>query len=95
MAGIAAVIALIWGQGAVEEAHESRWLTTVEQAVEGDGRLSPYPLNVVREEGGEHFVVSGLLPDEAALAALNDRIEWSGSPIPVKLDVALVAGGTQ
>ena len=95
LAGIAAVIALIWGQGAVEEAHESRWLTTVEQAVEGDGRLSPYPLNVVREEGGEHFVVSGLLPDEAALAALNDRIEWSGSPIPVKLDVALVAGGTQ
>ena len=95
LAGVAAVVSLIWGQAAVNNAHESRWLASVERAVEGDHRLSPYPLDVAKEEGGEHFVVSGLLPDEAALVALNDRIEWSGSPIPVKLDVALVSGGAQ
>jgi len=95
LAGIAAVVALIWGHGAVTSAHESRWLASVEEAVEGDSSLSPYPLDVVREEDGASFVVSGLLPDAKALAALKDRIEWSGSPIPVTLDVALVNGGTQ
>ena len=95
LAGIAAIVALVWGHGAVTGAHESRWLSSVEQAVEGDGSLSPYPLSVARDETGESFVVSGLLPDEAALQALNERIEWSGSPIPVKLDVALVTGGAQ
>jgi len=92
LAGVAALVALVWGHGAVTDAHESRWLTSVEEAVEGDRRLSPYPLSVTREENGGSFVVSGLLPDEAALTALSERIDWSGSPIPVTLDVALVTG---
>ena len=95
LAGVGAVIALVWGHGAVTNAHESRWFAAVQNAVEGDSRLSPYPLDVARHENGDSFIVSGLLPDEAALTALNDRIEWSGSPIPVTLDVALVTGEAQ
>jgi len=95
LAGIAAATALIWGHSSVTGAHEARWLNSVEKAVAGDVRLSPYPLSVMFDEPGESFIVSGLLPDKAALTALNDRIEWSGSPIPVTLDVALVTEGAK
>lgn len=95
LAGIAAVIALIWGHGAVTEAHESRWIASVEQAISDDTRLSPYPLVVKHDEEESAIVISGLVPDEAALKALEQRLDWSASPMPIILNIALVSGANR
>lgn len=93
--GIAALIALVWGHSAVTNAHEARWLASVEEAAKGDGSFSPYPLTVSRAEDSDVITVTGLLPDEAAKAALEERIRKTASPIPVTIDIALVGGVAQ
>lgn len=95
LSGIVAVFALIWGHGAVTDAHESRWISSVEQAISGDARLSPYPLTVERDEEESAIVISGLVPDEAALRALEQRLDWSASPVPIILNIALVSGANR
>ena len=95
LAAAAAVVALIWGHGFVNNAHETRWIASVEQAIAGDTRLTPYPLTVRRDENDAAIVVSGLVPDEAALKALEQRLDWNASPVPIKLDIALVSGANR
>jgi len=95
LGAVAAVVGLIWGHGAVTNAHESRWISTIEQAVAADEGLSPYPLSVTREGSDAPIVVSGLVPDESARKALQDRIKWSAPPFDVELDVALVSEANQ
>ena len=95
LGGLAAVVALIWGHGAVTNAHEARWIASVEEAIAGDERLGPYPLLVERDEEEAAIVISGLVPDKAALEALEQRLDWSASPVPIKLNIALVSGANR
>ena len=95
LGGIIAVIVLIWGHSAVTSAHEARWIATIEQAVEGDGSLSPYPLSVRRSKDAATIIVTGLLPDVKAKTELEERLREIASPIPVTVDIALVGGTTE
>jgi len=95
LAAVAAVVALIWGHSAVTEAHEARWISSVEQAIAVDARLDPYPLTVERDDDEAAIVISGLVPDEAALKALEERLDWSGSPVPIIFNIALVSGANR
>ena len=95
LGAVAAVIGLIWGHIAVTNAHESRWISKIEQAIAADDSLGPYPLSVSRQNNESPIVVSGLVPNEAARAALEERINWSASPFDVELDVALVSEVTR
>lgn len=91
LGAIAATVACVWGSGAVQEAHEARWLASVEQAIAGDDRLGPFPLSAVQSPVDGSVRISGLLPDDAALDTLKQRLDWSAVPVPVTLDVALVS----
>lgn len=88
---IAAAVALIWGHNAVTSAHEARWLGSIEQAVNVDASLNPYPLSVTMKSDPNEILVSGLMPNQAAREALKRRIEWQAVPLPVVYDLALVS----
>ncbi len=91
LGAVAAIAGLIWGHIAVTNAYESRWISKIEQAIAADDTLGPYPLSVSRQDDKSPIVVSGLVPNEAAREALEERIHWSAPPFDVELDVALVS----
>ena len=95
LGAIAAVVAVIWGHDAVTSAHDARWLGYVEDAVHSDASLSPYPLRVTMEPGSNEILVSGLMPNQAARAALKQRVDWRAVPLPVVYDLALVSEAQQ
>lgn len=86
---IASLFALVWGNAAVREAHDTRWLESVRNIVEQSADLGPYPLEVNRGAEGS-ITIRGLLPDDAAMAALRGRLRQVPIPTEIEFDVALL-----
>jgi len=93
LAAAAAVAALVWGHGAVTDAHSERWVDAVAEAARADASLSAYPVTVAMDRDDRQTVsVSGLLRDQAAFDALVERVGSAAVPLNVVYDIALIEG---
>ena len=78
---MAALIALIWGHFMLEGSNTERWIDAMGASVRDDPGMSGYPVTVVYDEAEEMARIGGLVPDDMARTAIEDRLARLATPL--------------
>lgn len=81
--GAVAALLAVWLHGVLEEANGERWAGAARAAARADPAMTGYPV-AARHAGGT-VTLTGLVPDEAARAAILARLDALPLPVPVSL----------